>query len=189
MERARVLDALNKKAVPSVARIVGITIASMMPVELSRMSRSAAAIGPFGSSTPPEQPPSAAAPINKTAIAPCRISDSLAGQESREQHKQVQDGKREQVMRRPSIGLAAPDQSQCERNERRSADGGGHAIACAGKSKRPWQQRNREQYYAVDQDLSFGRGAAGHDRQHGDTGTGVFVSAIERQRPEMRWRP
>src|SRR5262245_18426220 len=124
---------------PSVAMIVGITIASMMPVELSIISRSAAAIGPFGSSTPPEQPPSAAAPINKTAIAPCRISDSLAGQESREPHKQVQDGKREQAMWRPSIGLAAPDQCQCERTEPRSADAGGHAIACAGKSKRPWQ--------------------------------------------------
>src|SRR5215475_1715697 len=134
MERARVLDALNKKAVPSVARIVGITIASMIPVELSIMSRSAAATGPFGSSTPSEQPPSAAAPINKTAIAPCRISDSLAGQESREQRKQVQDGKREQVMRRPSIGVAAPDQSQCERNERRSAVGGATFVALANPS-------------------------------------------------------
>src|SRR5215475_14370157 len=121
--------------VPSVARIVGITIASMIPVELSIMSRSAAATGPFGSSTPSEQPPSAAAPINKTAIAPCRISDSHAGQESREQHKEVKDGKREQVIRRPSIGVAAPAQSQRERNERRSADGSGHRVDCAGKSK------------------------------------------------------
>src|SRR5262245_35907916 len=151
----------------------------MMPVELSIMSRSAAAIGPFGSSTPPEQPPSAAAPINKTAIAPCRISDSLIGQESREQHKQVQDGKREQAMCRPSIGPTAPDQSQRARNERRSAEGGGHAIDCAGKSKRPWQQRNRELQYGVDQDLSFGLSSAGHHRQHWNTGAGVFVDAIE----------
>src|SRR5262249_50251111 len=49
--------------------------ASMMPVELNRMSRSADAMGPFGSSTPSEQPPSIAAKINKTASAPCRISD------------------------------------------------------------------------------------------------------------------
>ena len=47
------------------ARIVGITIASMMPSELNRICRSAEAMGPFGSSTPSEQPPSVAAP-NRT---------------------------------------------------------------------------------------------------------------------------
>src|SRR5215472_9007224 len=137
----------------------------MIPVELSRMSRCAAPMGPCGSSSPPEQPPSVEAPISKTANAKPRISDPLAGKESREQHKQVQDGKREDAMRRGSIGSVAPNQFQCERNECRAADCSGSAIDCAGKSKRPWQQRNREQYYAVGQDLSFGRGAAGHDRQ------------------------
>ena len=53
---------------PSVARIVGITIASMMPSELNRICRSAEAMGPCGSSTPSVQPPSVAAPI--------RIADS-----------------------------------------------------------------------------------------------------------------
>src|SRR5262245_26313229 len=46
----------------------------MIPVELSIMSRSAAAMGPFGSSTPPEQPPSAAAPTIKTASTTCCMS-------------------------------------------------------------------------------------------------------------------
>ena len=54
--RAR-LEARNQKATPSVARIVGITIASMMPSELNRICRSATAIGPFGSRTPSVQPP------------------------------------------------------------------------------------------------------------------------------------
>src|ERR1700758_2521959 len=77
MYRARELDERNQKAVPRVARIVGITITSMIPVALSIISRSAAATGPFGSSTPSEQPPSAAAPTNKTASVRYRISDPL----------------------------------------------------------------------------------------------------------------
>src|SRR5580700_11831067 len=73
--RARSFDARNQKATPSVARITGITIASMMPSELSRICRSAAAIGPFGSSTPSLQPPSIAAPIRTTASKPYRMLD------------------------------------------------------------------------------------------------------------------
>src|ERR1700721_2117951 len=73
--RARSFDARNQKATPSVARITGITIASMMPSELSRICRSATAIGPFGSSTPSVQPPSIAAPIRTTASKPYRMLD------------------------------------------------------------------------------------------------------------------
>src|SRR5262249_57956023 len=129
----------------SVASIVGITIASMMPVELNMMSRSAAATGPFGASTPSEQAASAAA-LNRTAArAKYRISDPLgfglggsardaersiyrrdggrsgargeharpsipavAGQESREQHEQVENRKSEQAMCRPAIGPDSP---------------------------------------------------------------------------------
>src|SRR5262249_56058049 len=93
------------------------TIASMIPVELSKMSRWAAAMGPCGSSTPPEQPPRVAAPINETASAKSRISDPLAGKESREQHKQVQDGKRKDVMRRGSIATLPPNQFHSDPNE------------------------------------------------------------------------
>src|SRR5260370_36542432 len=73
--RARSFDARNQKATPNVARITGITIASMIPSALSRICRSAAAIGPFGSSTPSEQPPSIAAPIRTTASKPYRMLD------------------------------------------------------------------------------------------------------------------
>src|SRR5260370_25771127 len=73
--RARSFDERNQKATPSVARITGITIASMMPSEFSRISRSAAAIGPFGSSTPSVQPPSVATPIRTAASKPYRMLD------------------------------------------------------------------------------------------------------------------
>src|ERR1700676_3847127 len=73
--RARSFDARNQKATPSVARITGITIASMMPSALSRICRSARATGPFGSSTPSVQPPSVAAPIRTTASKPYRMLD------------------------------------------------------------------------------------------------------------------
>src|ERR1700731_498412 len=71
--RARSFDARNQKATPSVARITGITIASMMPSALSRICRSARATGPFGSNTPSEQPPSVATPIKTTASKPYRM--------------------------------------------------------------------------------------------------------------------
>src|SRR6266704_2533182 len=73
--RARSFDSRNQKATPSVARITGITIASMMPSELSRICRSPSAIGPFGSSTPSVQPPSIAVPIRTTASKPYRMLD------------------------------------------------------------------------------------------------------------------
>src|SRR5262249_56180036 len=47
----------------------------MIAVELIRRSRSADAIGPFGSKTPPEQPPSAVAPTRARASTAYRISD------------------------------------------------------------------------------------------------------------------
>src|ERR1700692_421699 len=73
--RARSFDARNQKATPSIARITGVTIASMMPSAFSRICRSATAIGPFGSSTPSVQPPSIAAPIRTTASKPYRMLD------------------------------------------------------------------------------------------------------------------
>src|SRR6478609_1705810 len=72
---AREFDARNQKATASVARIVGITIASMMPSELNRISRSAVAMGPLGLRTPSVQPPTVAALIRTTASKPYRILD------------------------------------------------------------------------------------------------------------------
>src|SRR5215472_17159030 len=52
----------------------GITIANMMPVALISICRSAKAMGPFGSSTPP-QPLSIEAPITTVARKPYRMLD------------------------------------------------------------------------------------------------------------------
>src|ERR1700730_18648795 len=71
--RARLFDARNQKATPSVAKITGTTMASMMPSALSRICRSAKAIGPFGSNMPSVQPPSVATPIRTTASRPYRM--------------------------------------------------------------------------------------------------------------------
>src|SRR6266404_5425282 len=68
--RARSFDARNQNATPSVAKITGTTIASMMPSALSRICRSARATGPFGSNTPSVQPPSVARPIRTSAGKP-----------------------------------------------------------------------------------------------------------------------
>src|SRR6266403_1309987 len=73
--RARSFDARNQKATPSVTRITGITIASMMPSALSRICRSARAIGPFGSNTLSVQPPSVAEPFRTTASQAYRMLD------------------------------------------------------------------------------------------------------------------
>src|SRR5262249_62164915 len=100
--------------------MVGMTIASMIPVELNRISRSAAAMGPFGSSTPSEQPPSVAAPSKATARSAYRISSSYEGdddgrrrehdrgrfaaavdQKRREHHEEVEDRNPEKPVSSP----------------------------------------------------------------------------------------
>src|SRR5215467_2750477 len=97
------------------------TIASMMPVVLKRICRSAAEIGPFGSSTP-SQPPRVAAPSKATASMRYRISNphcvedgarprederrrfaAAVGQKRGEQHEQVGDREPEQAVGRPPI--------------------------------------------------------------------------------------
>jgi len=65
----------------------------------------------------------------------------------------------------------------------------GHAVDGAGQPEPPWQQRNRNQEDAVDEDVPGRRGSSGNDRQHGDAGTGIVVGAIECEGPEMRRRP
>src|SRR6202035_2381113 len=56
----------------------------MIPSELNRMSRSAAATGPFGSRTPSEQPPSVAAPIRATAKTAYRMLDLVCAEPERD---------------------------------------------------------------------------------------------------------
>src|SRR5260221_9492769 len=125
---------------PSVARIVGMTIASMMASELNRISRSAAAIGPFGSRTPSEQPPSAAAPIKRAVNRPRRMSalpcranadmspregqaglrpaSAVAGQQSREQQEEIGGGEHEQAGGPPPLAPRASVGAAPEGNER-----------------------------------------------------------------------
>src|SRR5262245_11290778 len=57
---ARGLDDLYHQANTRVATITGTTTTSMIAVVLMRRRRSADAIGPLGSKSPPEQPPSVA---------------------------------------------------------------------------------------------------------------------------------
>src|SRR5438270_10773130 len=83
---ARALEERNQKATPRVARIVGITIASMIPSELNRICRSAEAMGPFGSSTPSEQPPSATAPIKAITSTAYRISNLVCPEPDKTAH-------------------------------------------------------------------------------------------------------
>src|SRR5712671_7037584 len=179
---------------PSVARIVGITIASMMPSELNRICRSASAIGPLGSSTPSEQPPSATRPSSTKMNARRRMSDSgqpaaVIDQQGGKQQEEVSDGEDEQSMRGTAIGLAADAEAEREHKEGHAQEPGRDAVERAGKAQRTGQQRRRDLEKAVKQDLPHGRGVAGDDRQHGHAGAGVVVAAIEGERPEMRWRP
>jgi hypothetical protein len=51
---ARRFDARNHQAKPIVARMTGLTIASMIAIESRRISFYAAPTGPCGSSTPPQ---------------------------------------------------------------------------------------------------------------------------------------
>src|SRR4051812_24942211 len=159
----------------------------MIPSELDRICRSAAATGPFGSKTPSEQPPSIAAPVRTMASTAYRISDlvcgefggaargaersrhgvswcrsevsqsdtrgqqgrppiaAIAGQQRREQHEQVDNGKCKQTVSGSPIRLAGPAQLPRERHEQRSTDGGSRTVDCAGKAECPGEQRNRQQ--------------------------------------------
>src|SRR4051794_7409252 len=55
--------------------ILGVLYESLVPSELDRICRSAAAMGPSGSKTPSEQPPSVTAPVRAMASRAYRISD------------------------------------------------------------------------------------------------------------------
>ena len=70
---ARALDALYHQAKAKVARTTGTTTTSMMAIELINSSRSADAIGPFGSRTPSEQPPSVVTPAKTKTLRACRM--------------------------------------------------------------------------------------------------------------------
>src|ERR1700752_42908 len=138
--------------------IVGMTIASMIPRELSRICHSAAAMGPFGSRTPSEQPPSVAAPIRTTASRGNRMlnllclerlgrsqsdprvrrygpsSFDVVGKEARKNQEQVKNREHEQTRSIAATGKASSAQPECEHNEDRPVDDGGRRVDCAGKA-------------------------------------------------------
>src|ERR1700733_13250351 len=92
-------------------------------------------------------------------------------------------------MRYAPITLATSVELYRERNKSRPAHHRDRTIYAAGKAKHPRQGRSRNQKNAVDQDLAFRSCLSGNDRQHGHTRPGIFLHAIERERPEVRWRP
>src|SRR5580692_11884891 len=87
------------------------------------------------------------------------------------------------------IDTTASAQLNRKRDKDRSGDACDRAVSSSGKAEHPGQYRNRQQKKTVDQDLLRGCTPAGNDRQHGDAGTGIFVDARERERPEVSWRP
>src|SRR5471030_1997651 len=128
---ARRLDERNQYATPSIARIVGITIASMMPSELNRICRSASATGPLGSSTPSEQPPRATRQSRTEMNVPDRMSDSgqpaaVIDQEGDKQQEEVNDRENEQAMRGAAVDLAADAEAEREQKEGRAQEPGRH---------------------------------------------------------------
>src|SRR5215831_12346886 len=141
---------------PRVASIVGMTIASMMPSELKRICRSAAAIGPCGSRAPPVQPARAAAPSETRASMRYRISSphciddgggpredergrfaAAVSQKRCEQHEQVDDREAEQAVRSPPIERTGPAQSQREPDEERCGGERNHPVDGAREAERP----------------------------------------------------
>src|SRR4051794_12036570 len=92
-------------------------------------------------------------------------------------------------MRSLPVVLTAPAQLEREHNENGSADRRCDAIDRAGKADYPGKQRNRSQESAVDKDLACCCGPSRDDRQHGDARACILLSAIERECPEVGWRP
>src|SRR5262249_18455555 len=123
----------------------------MIPVELSIISRSAEATGPFGSSTPSEQPPSAAAPINKTASATCCMSGLFKGLEPARDEGSSSPGRG--GARRGTGGNkerpeppAIPDAERCEQ-QKQVQDGKSEQPVCRASigfvaSDQPQRERN-----------------------------------------------
>ena len=62
-------------------------------------------------------------------------------------------------------------------------------VQPAAHVRRERHHRHRREQHGVKQDLQAREPAAVGHRQHRDAGAGVFLLAIERQRPEMRRRP
>ncbi len=65
----------------------------------------------------------------------------------------------------------------------------GEEVNQPAHARGKWQQRHREQQDRVEQHVQPGELVAVGHRQHRHAGFRVLELAIERERPEMRWRP
>src|SRR5262249_53930661 len=95
----------------------------------------------------------------------------------------------EQPLSRATVHLDTPLELECEQKKNRAADRCDHAIDRACKPECPGQLRSENKEAAVDQDLPRRCGASRNNRQHGNTGAGILISAMERESPERGRRP
>src|SRR5712671_6337897 len=102
----------------------------MIPSELNRMSRSAAATGPFGSRTPSEQPPSIAALIKTTASTAYRISDLVC----------AETGEAARGPDRSHHGIRLHHRSDLSRSSTSGQHGWPSTTAIAGQQRREQRQ-------------------------------------------------
>src|ERR1700734_1330632 len=172
----------------------------MIPSELNRISRSADAMGPFGSRTPSWNPPSIAAlnwrsrrmsrlPHDEGAGRISQVFRVVVRQKGREQQEEIRNGEDEQTVGGSPICPAAAVQMCCQQNENRSADNGGRTIDRPGESKREREHRRWDQKCAVDKNLPRCRGASADNGQHWHARAGVVVDAGKRKRPKVRRGP
>src|ERR1700733_1389280 len=113
----------------------------------------------------------------------------MVNQKGRKQDEQIDNGKYEQPVSRPAIESGASVDSTRKQKETRAAYSGDRAICRTDETKRPRRARSENQENAIDQDLPRCCGAPGDNRQHRYACTRIVTSAIERESPEVRWRP
>src|SRR5216684_3544767 len=159
--RARSFDARNQKATPSVARITGITIASMMPSELSRICRSAPAIGPFGSSTPSVQ-----LACEQKENRPADRDDHAIDRPCKPEHPGQLRGESQEA----AVDQDLPCRCSLSRNHRQHGNAGTGVVIGAIERESPEMGRrpkedNEEQRKRLEPDVSGCSGPSDHGRQ------------------------
>ena len=111
----------------------------------------------------------------------------MVEQQRREQQRQVPDREAEGLPRQ-RVAVAAPEaegvvhEAQAEDQRRSQVDPAAHAV-------HEGQQRGGKQHHGVEQDLQPRELGAVRHRQHRQAGLAVVVGAVQRQGPEVRWRP
>ena len=87
------------------------------------------------------------------------------------------------------IGVFAPHQFNRPVQKTTTQYHGAQQVKRAAHPGRKGQQGNQEHDDGVEQDMQLGKCHAVGHRQHGNIHRGVFLAAVDRQRPEMRRRP